>query len=164
MLPCVNSLLGHAVIDLVDLVVDEACMRLNLRVTSWSEAGERLRSRVTSWSGKTCTAGTDSAHRRVCPGGSFGCGTRVDVRSSGLANIAGTRLRWGKGERIGSALSVLCQVGENRQDVTEMVTSFFGHHESTSRRQRPPPDIQSAHASQRTSTESDDAEQEGSGT
>ena len=38
----------------------------------WSEAGQRLRSRVTSCCGKTCTAGTDSAHRGVCPGGSFG--------------------------------------------------------------------------------------------
>ena len=50
----------------------EAGMRLSLRITSWSEAGERLRSRVASWSGKTCTAGIDFAHRRVCPGGSFG--------------------------------------------------------------------------------------------
>ena len=53
-------------------------MRLSLRIKSWSEAGERLRSRVTSWRGKTCTAGTDSALRRVCPGrgnfgGSHGC-------------------------------------------------------------------------------------------
>ena len=47
-------------------------MRLSLRITSWVEAVERMRSRVTSWSGKTCKAGTHSAHRRVCPGGSFG--------------------------------------------------------------------------------------------
>ena len=73
MLACVMyELLGNAGIDLVDLDVNEAGMRLSLRITSWSEAGERLRSRVASWSGKTCTAGTDSAHRRVCPGGSFG--------------------------------------------------------------------------------------------
>ena len=56
----------------------EADERLRSRITSWSEAGERLRSRVTSWSGKTCTASTDSALRRVCPergnfGGSHGC-------------------------------------------------------------------------------------------
>ena len=70
------SLLGNAGIGLVDLDVNEAGMRLSLRIPSWSEAGERLRSRVASWSGKTCTAGTDSAHRRVCPGGSlwwYGC-------------------------------------------------------------------------------------------
>ena len=79
MLPCViYSLLGNAVIDLVDLYINEAGMRLSLRITIWSEAGERLRSRVASWSGKTCTAGTDSALRRVCPkrgnfGGSHGC-------------------------------------------------------------------------------------------
>ena len=79
MLPCVMySLLGNAEIDLVDLDINEAGMRLSWRITSWSEAGERLRSRVTSWSGKTCTAGTDSALRRVCPGrgnfgGSHGC-------------------------------------------------------------------------------------------
>ena len=47
---------------------NEAGMRLSLRITSWNEAGARMRSRVTSWSGKTCTAGTDSALRRVCPG------------------------------------------------------------------------------------------------
>ena len=52
---------------------NEAGMRLSSRITSWSEAGERLRTRVTSWSGKTCTAGTDSALRLVCPGrGNFG--------------------------------------------------------------------------------------------
>ena len=52
---------------------NEAGMRLSLRITSWNEAGARMRSRVTSWSGKTCTAGTDSALRRVCPGrGNFG--------------------------------------------------------------------------------------------
>ena len=79
MLACVMyGLHGNAEIDLVDLDVNEAGMRLSLRITSWSEAGERLRSRVTSWSGKTCTAGTDSALRRVCPrrghlGGSHGC-------------------------------------------------------------------------------------------
>ena len=73
MLPCVMySLLGKAEIDLVDLDINDAGMRLSLRITSWSEAAERLRSRVTSWSGKTCKAGTHSAHRRVCPGGSFG--------------------------------------------------------------------------------------------
>ena len=54
MLPCVMyRLLGNARIDLVDLNVNEAGMRLSLRITSWREAGERLRSRVTSWSGKT---------------------------------------------------------------------------------------------------------------
>ena len=68
------GLLGNAEDDLFDLEVNEAGMRLSLRITSWSEAGERLRSRVTNWSGKTCTAGTDSAHRRVRPGGSFGYG------------------------------------------------------------------------------------------
>ena len=69
MLACVmHRLLANARIDLVDLDVNEAGMRLSLRITSWSEAGERLRSRVTSWSGKTCTAGTDSTLRRVCPG------------------------------------------------------------------------------------------------
>ena len=79
MFPCVTySLLGNAGIDLVDLDINEAGMTLSLRITSWSEAGERLRSRVTSWSGKTCTAGADSALRRVCPGrgnfgGSHGC-------------------------------------------------------------------------------------------
>ena len=68
-----SSLLGNAEIDLVDLDINEAGMSLSLRITSWSEAGERLRSRVTSWSGQTCTAGTDSALRRICPGrGSFG--------------------------------------------------------------------------------------------
>ena len=66
------GLLGNAGVDLVDLDVNEAGMRLSLKTTSWSEAGERLRSRVASWSGKTCMAGTDSAHQRVCPGGSFG--------------------------------------------------------------------------------------------
>ena len=79
MLACVMyGVLGNCGIDLVDLDVNEAGMRLSSRITSWSEAGERLRSRVTSWSGKTCTAGTDSALRRVCPGrgnfgGSHGC-------------------------------------------------------------------------------------------
>ena len=77
MLLCVRcSLLGNAGIDLVGLDINEVGMRLSLRITSWSEAGERLGSRVTSWSGKTCTAGTDSAHRRVCPGvsaGWYGC-------------------------------------------------------------------------------------------
>ena len=70
MLACVmDGLHGYAGIDLFDLDVNEAGMRLSLRITSWSEAGERLRSR------ETCTAGTDSPHRRVCPGGSFGwCG------------------------------------------------------------------------------------------
>ena len=78
MLACVMyGLLGNAWIDLVDLDIN-AGERLRSRITSWSEAGERLRSRVTSWSGKTCTAGTDSALRRVCPGsgnfgGSHGC-------------------------------------------------------------------------------------------
>ena len=73
MLACVMyGLLGNAGIDFVDLDVNEAGMRLSLRITSWSEAGERLRSRVASWGGQTCTAGTDSAHWRVCPGGSFG--------------------------------------------------------------------------------------------
>ena len=72
------GLLGNAGIDLVDLDVNEAGMRLSLRITSWSEVGERLRSSVASWSGKTCTAGTDPALRRVCPGrgnfgGSHGC-------------------------------------------------------------------------------------------
>ena len=72
------SLLGNAEIDPVDLDINEAGMRLSLRITCWSEAGERLRSMVTSWSGKTCTAGTDSALRRLCPGrgnfgGSLGC-------------------------------------------------------------------------------------------
>ena len=63
----------NAGIDLVDLDINEAGMRLSLRITSWSEAGARMRSSVTSWSGKTCTAGTDSALRRVCPGrGNFG--------------------------------------------------------------------------------------------
>ena len=63
----------NAEIDLVDLDINKAGMRLSLRITSWSEAGARMRSRVTSWSGKTCTAGTDSALRRVCPGrGNFG--------------------------------------------------------------------------------------------
>ena len=72
MLACVMyGLRGNAEIDLVDLEINEAGMRLSLRITSWSEAGERLRSRVKSWSGKTCTAGTDSALRRVCPG--HGC-------------------------------------------------------------------------------------------
>ena len=66
------GLLGNTRINLVDLDVVEAGMRLSLRITNWSEAGERLRSRVTSWSGKTCTAGTDSAHRRAYPGVSFG--------------------------------------------------------------------------------------------
>ena len=79
MLACVMyGLLGNAGIDLVDLDVNEAGMRLSSRIMSWSEAGERLRSRVTSWSGKTCTAGTDSALRHVRPGrdnfgGSHGC-------------------------------------------------------------------------------------------
>ena len=93
MLPCVMySLLGNAGIDLVDLDINEAAMRLSSRITSWSEAGERLRSRITSWSEaggklrsrvtswsvKTCTVGTDSALRRACPGrgnvgGSHGC-------------------------------------------------------------------------------------------
>ena len=42
MLPCVMcSLLGNAGIDLVDLDINEAGMRLSLRITSWSEAGER---------------------------------------------------------------------------------------------------------------------------
>ena len=73
MLACaMNGLLGNSGIDLFDLDLNEAGMRLSLRITRWSEAGERLRSKVTSWSGKTCKAGTDSAHRRVCPGGSFG--------------------------------------------------------------------------------------------
>ena len=49
--------------------INQAGMRLNLTNTSWSEAVERLRSRVTSWIGTTRTAGTNSAHRRVCPGG-----------------------------------------------------------------------------------------------
>ena len=72
MLACVMyGLLDIAGIDPVDLDVNEAGMRLRSMVTSWSEGGERLRSRITSSSGKTCTAGTDSAHRRVCPGGSF---------------------------------------------------------------------------------------------
>ena len=49
MLPCVMySLLGNAGIDLVDLDINEAGMRLSSRITSWSEAGERLRSRITS--------------------------------------------------------------------------------------------------------------------
>ena len=66
------------VIDLVDLDVNGAGMRLSSRITSWSEAGEKLRSRVTSRSGETCTAGSDSALRRVCRGrgnfgGSHGC-------------------------------------------------------------------------------------------
>ena len=43
----------NAGIDLVDLDINEADMRLSLRITSWSEAGARTRSRVTSWSGKT---------------------------------------------------------------------------------------------------------------
>ena len=73
LLACVMyGLLGSAGIDFVDLDVNEAGMRLSSRSTSWSDAGERLRSRVSSWSGKTCTAGTDPAHRRVCPAGSFG--------------------------------------------------------------------------------------------
>ena len=42
MLACVmHGLLGNAVIDLVDLDVNEAGMGRSLRVTSWSEAGER---------------------------------------------------------------------------------------------------------------------------
>ena len=78
-LSCVMySLLGNAWIDLVDLDINEAGMRLSLRITCWSEAGERLRSKVASWSGKTCTPSTDSALRRICPGrrnfgGSHGC-------------------------------------------------------------------------------------------
>ena len=49
MSPCVMySLLGNAAIDLVDLDINEAGVRLSSRNTSWSEAGERLRSRVTS--------------------------------------------------------------------------------------------------------------------
>ena len=49
MLACVMyGLRGNAVINLVDLDVNEAGMRLSFRITSWSEAGERLRSRVTS--------------------------------------------------------------------------------------------------------------------
>ena len=72
------GLLRNTGINLVDLDVNEAGMRLRSRITCWSEAGERLRSRVTSWSGKTCTAGSDSALQRVCPGrgnfgGSHGC-------------------------------------------------------------------------------------------
>ena len=35
--------LGNCGIDLVDLDVNEAGMRLSSRITSWSEAGERLR-------------------------------------------------------------------------------------------------------------------------
>ena len=46
MLACVMyGLLGNAGIDLVDMDVNEAGMRLRSRITSWSEAGERLRSR-----------------------------------------------------------------------------------------------------------------------
>ena len=85
------SLFGNAEIDLVDLDINEAGMGLSSGITSWSEAGERLRSRitswceacerlrsrVTSWSGKTCTAGTDSAHRRKCPGGTFWSAQRL---------------------------------------------------------------------------------------
>ena len=72
-LVCVrHGLLGNAGVDHTDLDVNEAGMRPSLRITSWSEAGERLRSRVTRWSGKTCTAGTDSALRRVCPEDSVG--------------------------------------------------------------------------------------------
>ena len=67
-----HGLLGNAGVDHVDLDVNETGMRPSLRITSWSEAGERLRSRVTRWSGKTCTAGTDSALRRVCPEDSVG--------------------------------------------------------------------------------------------
>ena len=69
-LVCLNINMGaervpqhNAGIDLVDLDINEAGMRLSLRITSWTEAGARMRSRVTSWSGKTCTAGTDSALR-----------------------------------------------------------------------------------------------------
>ena len=52
MLVCVmHGLLDNAWIDPVDRDVDEA--------------GMRLRSRVTCWSGKTCTAKSDSVHRRV---------------------------------------------------------------------------------------------------
>ena len=72
-LTCVMcGLLGNTGTDLVELDVNEAGMRLSLRITCWSDAGERLKSRVTSRSGKTCTATTDSTHRRVCPSGSFG--------------------------------------------------------------------------------------------
>ena len=39
------GLLGNTGINLVDLDINEAGMRLSLRITSWSEAGERLRSR-----------------------------------------------------------------------------------------------------------------------
>ena len=75
-LACVtHGLLGNAEIDLVALDVNEAGMRLRLRITSCSEAGERLRSRVTNWSGKTCTARHALTPRpgRGNLGGSHGC-------------------------------------------------------------------------------------------
>ena len=75
-LACVMyGLLGNAGIDLVDLEVNEAGMRLSSGIASlersWRETEIKGMERL-------CTAGTDSALRRVCPGrgnfrGSHGC-------------------------------------------------------------------------------------------
>ena len=72
MFACVMFGLCNAGIDLVDLDINEAIMGLSLGITCWSETCDKLRSCLSNLNGKTCTAGFDSAHRRVWPGGSFG--------------------------------------------------------------------------------------------
>ena len=141
-----------------------ADLHVGLRITSWSEARERLRSRVTNWSGKTCRASTDSAHRRVRPGGSFGCFCtapsvqhrigRIGRSWSSLSNpsvqgqdsccrrtrdqekfrnVARSFKEQQKRatvfglEPLSNRLPEFGRVlSENRQAVTEMVTTFFG--------------------------------------
>ena len=67
------GLLGIAGIDLVDLDDNEAGMRLSLRITSWSEAGERLRDQGSQVGvERPARQALTPAHQRVCPGGSFG--------------------------------------------------------------------------------------------